>query len=114
MLNARVLPMAERHSPLAHAAYHDLLCMLLDDRVSDLRGTATKVLRAGKTYFGMTATALAQRCEIGGDSPELQARLARHATFKAEAQDRALRAEGLMGLDATGSRRQKTGDKHSF
>ena len=29
----------ERHSPIAHAAYHDLLASLKDEAVSSLRGT---------------------------------------------------------------------------
>ena len=32
------LPAMARHSAIAHAAYHDLLRALLDDRVGELRG----------------------------------------------------------------------------
>ena len=38
-----------RHSPIAHAAYHDLLRALRDEAVGDLRGTPTRVTRNGRT-----------------------------------------------------------------
>ncbi|WP_430437438.1 hypothetical protein [Oceanibaculum nanhaiense] len=37
--------MIDRHSAIAHAAYHNLLRSLLDDAVSDLRGTPTLLKR---------------------------------------------------------------------
>ncbi len=43
--------MFHRHSPIAHAAYHDLLRLLIDDQVSDLRGTPTRLERNGRGYW---------------------------------------------------------------
>ncbi|WP_187794016.1 hypothetical protein [Paracoccus amoyensis] len=39
------------HSPLAHAAYHDLLRSQRDEAVGDLRGTPTRVTRNGRVYW---------------------------------------------------------------
>ena len=39
------------HSPLVHAAYHDLLRSLLDEAVSAIRGTPTRVERNGRVYW---------------------------------------------------------------
>ena len=40
-----------RHSPIAHAAYHDLLRSLLEEHAGELRGTPTRVARGGKVYW---------------------------------------------------------------
>mgnify|MGYP007011837990 CR=1 FL=1 len=40
--------MTNRHSAIAHAAYHDLLRPLLDDTVSDIRGTPMLLKRNGR------------------------------------------------------------------
>lgn len=37
-----------RHFPTAHGAYHDLLRALLDDRISDIRGTPKRGERNGR------------------------------------------------------------------
>ena len=107
--------MIHRHSPLAHTAYHDLLRSLQDDAVAELRGTPTRTERGSRAYWYDTyriGTDVKKRY-IGEDSPELRARLDRHASLKADAAARAserarlvriLRAEGFMGVDAgTGS-----------
>ena len=105
----------ERHSPIAHAAYHDLLASLKDEAVSSLRGTPTKVQRGGKTYWydSYRVGTDVRKAYIGEDSPELAARLEARDALQAEAAARAegrtrliriLRAEGFMRLDAgTGS-----------
>lgn len=107
--------MINRHSSSAHAAYHDLLRALLDDTVSDLRGTPTRVERSGKTYWydSYRVGASVRKRYIGEDSPALRSRLTRHAELKAALEDRRksrtrlvriLRAEGFLGVDAaTGS-----------
>lgn len=105
----------DRHSPTAHAAYHDLLRLLLDDRVSDLRGTPTRVERGGHVYWYDTYRigTEVRKTYIGEESAELIARLDRFRAIKEQADARAverarlvriLRAERFMGLDAaTGS-----------
>ena len=104
-----------RHSPIAHAAYHDLLASLKDEAVSSLRGTPTKVQRGGRTYWydSYRVGTDVRKTYIGEDSPELAARLAARAVSQTEAAERAegrtrliriLRAEGFLRLDAgTGS-----------
>jgi len=108
------MPIA-RHSSTAHAAWHDLLRLLLDDRASDLRGTPTRVERGGKAYWydSYRVGTEVRKSYIGEETPDLLSRLDRHRDLKAEAEARAeerarlvriLRAERFMGLDAaTGS-----------
>lgn len=105
----------ERHSPTAHAAWHDLLRLLLDDRVSDLRGSPTRVDRNGRVYWydSYRVGSDVRKTYIGEETPELLARLDKHRDLKARAEARAserarlvriLRAERFMGHDAaTGS-----------
>ncbi len=107
--------MPDRHSTIAHAAYHDLLASLKDEAVSALQGTPTKVSRNGKTYWydSYRVGTQVKKTYIGEDTPELQARLARrddlHNQAAARAENRTrliriLRAEGFLRLDAgTGS-----------
>ena len=104
-----------RHSPISHAAYHDLLRSLLDEAVAGIRGTPTRVVRNGKTYWYDTyrVGTDVRKSYIGEDSEALQARIARHDALKEEADARKkerarlirlLRAEGFLGTDgATGS-----------
>jgi len=105
----------QRHSSIAHAAYHDLLRLLTEDRVSDLRGTPTKVVRGKKVYWydSYRVGNEVHKTYIGEDSEALQALVKRHQDLRAEAEIRAadrarliriLRAEGFVGTDAaTGS-----------
>ncbi|MFN4156272.1 MAG: GSU2403 family nucleotidyltransferase fold protein [Paracoccaceae bacterium] len=101
-----------RHSPLAHAAYHDLLRLLLDDRVSDLRGTPGRVERGSRVYWydSYRIGSEVRKTYIGEDSDALRARIDRHQQLRAETEARAterarlvriLRAERFMSLDAT-------------
>ncbi|MCF6232239.1 MAG: hypothetical protein L3J36_03925 [Rhodobacteraceae bacterium] len=104
-----------RHSATAHAAYHDLLRSLLDEAVSDIRGTPTRVDRNGKIYWYDSYRIGSDVCKtyIGEDSPELRNRLDRLKSLRSEADERRkhrtrliriLRAEGFLGVDAaTGS-----------
>ncbi len=104
-----------RHSTIAHAAYHDLLASLKDEAVSAVQGTPTKVNRNGKAYWydSYRIGAAVKKTYIGEDTAELQDRLARRDTLREEAAGRAenrtrliriLRAEGFLRLDAgTGS-----------
>jgi hypothetical protein len=105
------LNMIRRHSPIAHAAYADLLASLKDEAVADLRGTPTRVARNDKVYWYDTfrVGSEVRKTYIGEDSDEIRARLARHgelAARRAEAQAarartiRILRAEGFLGVDA--------------
>ncbi|WP_328757293.1 hypothetical protein [Fuscibacter oryzae] len=61
----------DRHSATAHAAHHDLLRALIDDRAADLRGTPTRVDRAGRVYWYdsyRVGSEVRKTC-IGEDSP---------------------------------------------
>lgn len=105
----------ERHSSIAHSAYHDLLRSLKDDAVSGLRGTPTRVERNGRVYWydSYRVGSDVKKRYIGEDSAGLRARLERHQQLKEEAAARRrnrtrlvrlLRAEGFLSLDAaTGS-----------
>ncbi|WP_299842356.1 GSU2403 family nucleotidyltransferase fold protein [uncultured Paracoccus sp.] len=104
--------MIQRHSPIAHAAYHDLLRGLKDEAVSALRGTPTRVERNGRAYWydSFRVGTDVRKHYIGEDSPELGARLAAHRAARDDAQTRRrnrarlvrlLRAEGFLGLDPT-------------
>lgn len=101
-----------RHSAIAHAAYHDLLRLLLDDRVSDLRGTSSRVERGARVYWydSYRVGSEVRKTYIGEDSDALRARIDRHQQLRAETEARAaerarlvriLRAERFMSLDAT-------------
>jgi hypothetical protein len=104
-----------RHSTIAHAAYHDLLRSLKEEAVSDIRGSLTRVERAGRVYWydSYRVGSEVLKRYIGEDSDDLRARLADVSTLKSEAEERRkhrarliriLRAEGLIGLDGgTGS-----------
>jgi hypothetical protein len=107
--------MIAHHSTVAHAAYHDLLRLLLDEQVSDLRGTPTKVERTGKIYWYDTYRigSSVHKRYIGEDSDALRDRVSRHRELARQIQQRRkecarlvriLRAEGFMGIDGgTGS-----------
>jgi len=107
--------MISRHSTTAHAAYHDLLRSLMDEAVSDIRGTPTRVDRNGKIYWydSYRIGSDVRKTYIGEDSPELRGRLDRLKSLRIEADERRkhrtrliriLRAEGFLGVDAaTGS-----------
>jgi hypothetical protein len=104
-----------RHSPIAHSAYHDLLRLLNDDRVSELRGMPSKVVRGNKTYWydSYRVGSEVRNTYIGEDSAELRDLIKRHFTLREETEARSkertrliriLRAEGFMSVDAsTGS-----------
>lgn len=104
-----------RHSQVAQAAYHDLVSLLLDEAVTDLRGAPTARQINGKTYWYDRYRIGADIHEkyLGEETPELLDRLDR---FEALKEDRAsrrrerarivrlLRSERFLGLDgATGS-----------
>lgn len=104
--------MIDRHSPTAHAAYNDLLRSLLDDAVSDIRGTPTRVERAGRVYWYDTyrVGADVRKRYIGEDSKSLHDRIGQHRVLKQQLEARRkhrarlvrlLRAEGFLNLDAT-------------
>lgn len=105
----------ESLSHIAHAAYHDLLRLLQDDAVSDIRGTPSKVNRGNKAYWydSYRVGKTVHKTYIGKDTPALRARMERLIDLKAETTSRRaerarlirfLRAEGMMDMDrATGS-----------
>lgn len=106
---------ATYHSSLAHAAYHDLLRSLLDEAVSAVRGTPTRVERNGRAYWydSYRVGSEVKKSYIGEDSEALRQRLEQIPALReqiAAAQAnrtrliRILRAEGFLGVDAgTGS-----------
>lgn len=105
----------ESLSHIAHAAYHDLLRLLQDDAVSEIRGTPSKVNRGNKAYWydSYRVGNTVHKTYIGEDTPALRARMERLIDLKAETTSRRaararliriLRAEGMMDMDrATGS-----------
>jgi len=109
------MPSFQRHSPIAHAAYHDLLRSLREEAVSDVRGTPTRTERNGRVYWYDTyrVGSDVKKTYIGEDSPDLRERMARAVDIRAERDERRkhrarliriLRAEGFLGVDAaTGS-----------
>lgn len=104
-----------RHSHTAQAAYHDLVSLLLDDAVSNFRGTPTRRERGERAYWYDRYRIGAETKEryLGEDSDELRARISRHdgpgARLGERRKERArlvrlLRSERLLGLDSsTGS-----------
>ncbi len=103
--------MTDRHSSTAHAAYHDLLRTLLDEAVSDIRGTPTRVERSGKVYWydSYRVGSDVRKTYIGDDNEALRGRLAQLKTLRTEKEARRqhrmrliriLRAEGFLGVDA--------------
>jgi hypothetical protein len=107
--------MLDRHSATAHAAYHDLHRSLLDEAVSEIRGTPTRVERNGKIYWydSYRIGSDVRKTYIGEESPELRERLEKLKALRKEVEERRrhrvrliriLRAEGFQGVDAaTGS-----------
>lgn len=107
--------MTAHHSPVAHAAYHDLLGSLRDEAVAEIRGTPTRVERKGRVYWydSYRVGSEVKKTYIGEDSAELQARMQRIETLRGDREARRrnrsrmirlLRAEGFLGVDAaTGS-----------
>jgi hypothetical protein len=107
--------MIQRQTHIAHAAYHDLLRLLQDDAAADLRGTPTRLIRNGRTYWydSYRVGQSLQKRYLGEDSPELATRLKDHKELAALSKERAkhrtrlvrlLRSEGVLPVDgATGS-----------
>ena len=103
------------HSPTAQAAYHDLLSLLLDEAVSEIRGSPTRREREDKGYWYdryRVGTDVKERY-LGEDTPALRARIEQHQQLKEAAAARKkertrlvrlLRSERFLGMDAaTGS-----------
>lgn len=103
--------MTQHHSPIAHAAYHDLLQSLLDEAVSDLRGTPTQFTQNNRVYWydSYRVGSSVHKRYIGEDSPDLRVRLEKLKDLREQRDERRrersrlikiLRAEGFMSLDA--------------
>lgn len=103
------------HSTTAQAAYHDLLSLLLDAAVSEIKGSPTLREVDGKSYWYdhyRIGTDVKDRY-LGEDSPALRERIERHQKLKEQAAARRaersrlvrlLRSERFLGMDAaTGS-----------
>lgn len=104
-----------RHSQVAQAGYHDLVSLLLDEVVTDLRGTPTARQINGRTYWYdryRIGTAIHEKY-LGEEKPDLLSRLERFDALKDERASRRrerarivrlLRSERFLGLDgASGS-----------
>jgi hypothetical protein len=99
-----------RHSPVAHAAYQDLLSLLLDDAAADIRGAPTRRERNGRFYWYdryRVGTATKERY-LGEDSRELRARIEQHERLRSDRDSRRgeggrlvrlLRGERFLGMD---------------
>jgi hypothetical protein len=107
--------MNTNHSPIAIAAYIDLIRLLTDEGISEFIGTPQKLIRNGRGYWYdlyRLGTSVQNRY-IGEDSPEIAAKIAGHQALAADAKARGaerarlvrlLRAEGIPPTDrATGS-----------
>ena len=98
------------HSQVGQVAYHDLLRLLKDAAVAELRGTPTLKQVGGRAYWYdryRVGTRMVDRY-IGEDRPDLRARLDRAGAIARDAQTagreqarlvRLLRAEGYMPVD---------------
>lgn len=104
-----------RHTATAHAAYHDLVSLLLDEAVSEIRGTPTLREREAKGYWYdryRLGEAVHERY-LGEDTDALRQRIERYQGLREERDARrserarlvrVLRSEGYLGMDsATGS-----------
>ena len=95
------------HSSTAQAAYHDLVRLLCDERVSELRGKPVLKNINGRSYWYdryRLGTRIADRY-VGEDTADLRARIDRHAEIRAAEKGaerersrlvRLLRAEGFL------------------
>ncbi len=101
-----------RHSQVAIAAYHDLVSLLLDEKVSEMVGQPVLRQRSGRGYWYDRFRLGNQMTEIylGEDTPVLQDKISRHQAIKAEIDGaqkerarlvRLLRGERFRGLEAS-------------
>lgn len=98
------------HSAIGQSAWIDLLRLLKEEAVSDIRGTPRLKTRAGRGYWYdqyRIASKVVDRY-IGEDTEELRERIAQHEAFRAQAKRRntersrlmrILRAEGYLTVD---------------
>jgi hypothetical protein len=104
-----------RHSPVAQAAYHDLVSLLLDESVSDIRGKPTPRQRDGRTYWYDRYRIGTETKEhyLGEDTAALRSRIERYEALAQSRESRRrerarlvrlLRSERFLGMDGgTGS-----------
>ncbi|MEQ1941385.1 GSU2403 family nucleotidyltransferase fold protein [Mesorhizobium sp. VNQ89] len=108
-------PEVQRHSATAQAAYIDLVSLLLDEAIAEIRGSPTPRERAGRIYWYdryRIGTETHERY-LGEDSPALRDRIDQHDALKSQRElrrrerarlVRLLRSERFLGMDnATGS-----------
>jgi hypothetical protein len=100
----------QRHSLTAGAAYHDLVSLLLDDTVSDIKGAPALRERGGRQYWYDRYRIGERTYEryLGDDNEDLQGRIGRHEALKEQRDDRRrerarlvrlLRSERFLGMD---------------
>ncbi|MBY0613654.1 MAG: hypothetical protein K2P80_15870 [Beijerinckiaceae bacterium] len=116
----------ERHSSIAHAAYHDLLKSLEDESISMIRGTPTRVERKGKIYWydSYRVGSDVRKAYIGEDGDDLRSRLSSLSRLRETRKERRgyrsrliriLRAERFQSIDAgTGSLLSAIGEAGVF
>ncbi len=104
-----------RHSATAQAAYHDLVSLLLDESVAEIRGAPTRREINGRAYWYdryRIGSDIHERY-LGEDMQELRERIDRHESLREQRKERQkertrlvrlLRSERFLGMDgATGS-----------
>lgn len=104
-----------RHSPTAHAAYTDLVSLLMDDMMAGIKGTPTARERGERRYWydRYRIGDDVQERYLGEDTPALRNRIDRYGALTEKREDRRrecarlvrlLRSERFLGMDnATGS-----------
>ncbi|HVJ44291.1 MAG TPA: GSU2403 family nucleotidyltransferase fold protein [Dongiaceae bacterium] len=101
-----------RHSQVAIAAYHDLVSLLLDEKVSEMVGQPMRRERSGRGYWYDRFRLGNQMTEVylGEDTAVLRDKISRHQAIKAEISSaqkerarlvRLLRSERFRGLEAS-------------
>ena len=84
--------MIDRHSTMAHSAYHDLLRSLKGEQAAELTGAPYREERAnGRAYWyeHVRIGTTVRKRYIGEETPELAADLARRVELAADAKARA-------------------------
>lgn len=111
----KMKPEIRRHSATAHAAYTDLVSLLIDDVLAGIKGAPTARELGGRTYWydRYRIGDEIQERYLGEDSAPLRERIERYEAFKGKREDsrrerarlvRLLRGERFLGMDnATGS-----------
>ena len=90
----------KRHSPVAVAAYHDLVSLLLDEAASRIQGAPTPRVRGNRTYWYDRYRIGNETKEryLGEDSHELRQRIETHERLKNDRENRRSERTRLVRL----------------